>query len=141
LPTDSALCGSHKAGSETGGLNIVALTLTPRRVFEAAPFSEERRMELEENLEGDAFITEYGLVIHWSWLELYKWYKWESEEIGARRAFWGVVYRLLDNPTPQDIEFIKNRLNYNSKVFGFSDPTKETPREELLKRLEHSFFV
>ena len=51
------------------------------------------------------------------------------------------MYRLLDNPTPEDIEYIKGQLGRDFSVFGFSDPTKETSREELLKSLEFSFFV
>jgi len=119
----------------------VAVTLTPERVFEAAPFSEDRRRELEESLVDDPFEAEYSVVIRWSWVQLYKWYKRECEEIGAKRAFWGVVYRLVDNPTPEDIAYIQGKLNSNFTVFGLADPTKETSREELLKRLEFSFFV
>ena len=51
------------------------------------------------------------------------------------------MYRLLDNPTSEDIVYIQGKLNRDFKVFGFADPTQEIPREELLKRLEFSFFV
>jgi|SRR5215203_194076 len=47
---------------------------------------------------------------------LVEWYVEESLEIGERRAFWGLVYRLLDHPTNDDSAWIQNWLYQHLRV-------------------------
>jgi len=45
-----------------------------------------------------------------AWQCLVKWYKEEEENMGEFRAFWGVVYRILDKPTLLDLECIRGYM-------------------------------
>jgi hypothetical protein len=75
------------------------LTLTPERIFEAAPIPGDRRKELELLLSTAPTRDTEAFVRLETWSFISKWYKHEEKRIGEKRAFLGVVYRLLDDPT------------------------------------------
>jgi hypothetical protein len=81
------------------------VTLTRERVIDAAPIDSWRRAELYELLEIYPLSTD--TVFCEAWEALIKWYRCECKEIGERRAFLGLVYRLVDDPTEKDIECIQ----------------------------------
>jgi hypothetical protein len=60
------------------------------------------------------------------------WYWHECAAIGETRAFWGVVYRLLDDPTALDIAHIRRQLKEVGwlKVRQLRDPTVNLTEEE-----------
>ena len=85
------------------------VTLTRERVLKAAPIDKRRRAQLQELLEKYPWCED---KVFWeAWEQLIKWYRCECQEIGERRAFWGLVFRLLDNPTEKDIECIQGWVN------------------------------
>jgi hypothetical protein len=114
------------------------ITLTPERVFEAAPIPSERRRELLWLLDNAPnSCTQYKRTYE-SWEYLLTWYKFEGKEIGEERAFWGVVYRLLDDPTEGDVRLIREWLEHNYNTFeGYADnPVVELSKERMEKRAE-----
>ena len=104
------------------------VTLTRERVIEAAPLEDWRKAKLYELLEIYPLSTD--TVFCEAWEALIKWYRCECQEIGERQAFWGLVYRLLDNPTGKDVECIQGWVDLKWRLAeGFyKDPTK-TPME------------
>ena len=60
--------------------------------------------------------TEYRRTYD-SWTYLVTWYQFEAKEIGEERAFWGVVYRLVDDPTDQDVGLVREWLEHDYKTF------------------------
>jgi hypothetical protein len=69
-------------------------TLTKERLIAASPLPADRRLQLEWIC---AFSTDPGFayrIVYEAWEYLYTWYAFEATEIGEKRAFWGVVYRL-----------------------------------------------
>jgi hypothetical protein len=109
-------------------------TLTRERVFEAAPFSASTRRHLEYVLERWPYPCTSDKVFWRSWRQLYQWYRCERQEIGEESAFWGVVYRLLDEPDLQDIECIQGWLEprmHRVDDRSIKDPTKFQWDEEL----------
>ena len=115
----------------------MGLTLTPERIFEAAPIPSYRRRELEWLQDNVSSCTEYKRTYE-SWEYLLTWYKFEAKEIGEGRAFWGVVYRLLDDPTEDDVKVIREWLEHDYKTFwGYSDnPAVELSKERMEERAE-----
>jgi hypothetical protein len=114
------------------------ITLTPERIFEAAPIPSYRRRELEwlrDNCPNSD--TEYRRTYE-SWEYLLTWYTFEAKAIGKMRAFRGVVYRLLDDPTERDVEVIRDWLEHDYKTFwGYPDnPVEELLQERVEKRAE-----
>ena len=89
------------------------VTLTRERVIDAAPLDTWRRAELEELLAQYPWPSTEDKVFWEAWEQLIKWYRCEAKEIGERQAFWGLVYRLLDEPTEKDIECIQGWVNRN----------------------------
>jgi hypothetical protein len=87
------------------------VTLTRRRVIEASPFNKWKQVaELKILYDQDPYPQTDEELFRQSWSELVDWYSLEAELIGEWRAFWGLVYRLLDNPTEGDITWIKVAL-------------------------------
>ena len=114
------------------------LTLTPERIFEAAPIPSERRRDLvwlRDNLHNSC--TEHKRTYE-SFLYLWKWYMFEAHEIGEERAFWGVVYRLLDDPTEDDVKVIRDWLDHDYRTFWgyFDNPTVNISIERMEERAE-----
>jgi hypothetical protein len=94
-------------------------TLTQDRVFEAAPFSEWERVALKrwrKEEEGKPSFVWSWIVRH-SFRQLLDRYWREVSEIGEERAFWGLVYRLLDDPTEDDVELIRALIVSYGNVF------------------------
>src|SRR5829696_868551 len=83
------------------------VTLTRERVFEAAPIDKERRAHLRQLLVEYSDSWTADKVFWEAWEQLIKWYRFECRDIGEERAFWGLVYRLLDDPTADDIACIQ----------------------------------
>jgi len=90
------------------GLNT---TLTRRRILEVSPLYRLHGWNSPEEMK--AFWNRYPYLenneelFHEAWSELVNWYSLEAQEIGEVRAFWGLVYRLLDDATEGDIDWIK----------------------------------
>jgi hypothetical protein len=69
---------------------------------------------------------------------LVMWYRFEAKEIGPEQAFWGVVYRILDEPTDLDVRCILEWVERDWRRIHdglYSDPTKNKfikEGEELL---------
>jgi hypothetical protein len=111
VPKRSSL-RQHTTGSAPRASFIVSatvqlmVTLTPERIFEAAPIHPYRREQLQwlqdEHPSEHVSVT----VLMDSWWYLIKWYRLEAREIGEERAFWGLVYRLLDEPTDDDVQCV-----------------------------------
>ena len=103
----------------------IMVTLTRERVLAAAPIDRWQREQLQGLLV--TYPSSSDNVYWHAWEQLIKWYGCESREIGERRAFWGLVYRLLDEPTADDIECIKGWVNLKWRLAeGFyTNPTKQ----------------
>ena len=88
------------------GLNT---TLTRRRILEVSPWFNLHRRNSPQELR--AFWNKYpenneGLFRD-AWQSLVDWYLGEAKEVGERRAFWKLVYKLLDQPTNDDLAWIQ----------------------------------
>jgi hypothetical protein len=111
----------------TKALNV---TLTRRRVIEASPFNKWSRVaELRVLYVHDWYPQTDEELFRQSWSELVNWYAEEAPEIGEWRAFWGLVYRLLDNPTEADITWIKVAL------FSYLSAGERIERPEWMDRV------
>ena len=115
----------------------MGITLTPERIFAAAPIPSERRSELLWLRDNVSSCTEYKRTYE-SWAYLLTWYKFESMEIGEGRAFWGVVYRLLDEPTDGDVRLIRAWLERDYNAFGgyVDNPVVALSKERMEERAE-----
>jgi hypothetical protein len=99
----------------------LSVTLTRKRVIEASPFNKWSRVsELKVLYDHSPYPRNDEELFRRSWSELVDWYSKEAESIGEIRAFWGLVYRLLDNPTAGDITWIKVAL-FSYLNFGGGD--------------------
>jgi hypothetical protein len=84
-------------------------TLTHERVFEVAPFSAwEREALLRWREEGPAYV--WNVISAHAWRQILLWYKNEANRIGEEETFWNVVFRILDEPTADDVELIRTIL-------------------------------
>src|SRR5829696_3994503 len=84
------------------------MTLTIDRLLEVSPMNDTHKDQFSEILIRNPFFTDN--VTRQALEYLAKWYLEEAALIGEKRAFWGVTYRILDDPTPIDIECIKGYL-------------------------------
>jgi hypothetical protein len=114
------------------------LMLTPDRIFEAAPLPQWRRQELLR-LWDTAPNTDTSIIrTYEAFWYLWKWYMFEQQEIGEARAFWGVVYRLCDDPTKKDVQIIRKWMdhNYRSHWGYFDNPVVNISIESMQERAE-----
>ena len=91
------------------------VTLTVERVIEVAPMSGTRKEQLIQELSVQPY--RYIPITRIAFWFLGRWYESETIEIGEERAFWGLVYRLLDNPTKDDINWTRIWLYQYLSVF------------------------
>jgi hypothetical protein len=91
---------------------------------------KELRDHLQWLLDTYPFPESSDKVFWRSWELLIKWYRHECKEIGESRAFWGLVHRLLDDPTDDDVACILDWVNLDWRIAeGFyPDPTKVEDR-------------
>jgi len=74
---------------------------------------EWKKRNLREILDSDRAIYVRNEVMIQACYPLVKWYEAECLEIGERRAFWGLVYRLLNVPAKDDVRLIRKLVDYN----------------------------
>jgi hypothetical protein len=98
------LCGRGETGGHTN------VTLTKERTIEASPIPDWLKDRLLEILAGNPDMCQRTEVMVQACYPLWKWYKAETQEIGEEGAFWGLVYRLLPNPTKDDIKLLRRMV-------------------------------
>ena len=94
------------------------LTFTRERLIDVSPVHEFRKEQMREILELGIEDRICGLVVIRCFEALIKWYRRECKVIGEQRAFWGLVYRITDNPTAEDIVTITDWVNFEWRFYN-----------------------
>ena len=116
----------------------MAITLTTERLLEASPIPHDRRIQLERIYGYSSDPDFVCRVVVESWEYLFKWYSFEVREIGEERAFWGVVYRLFDDPTKDDVRVVREWMEHDFRTYWgyFDNPTLNLTEEQTQRRAE-----
>jgi hypothetical protein len=124
----------------------MAITLTDERLIEVAPRTEWWKELKRKELAALAGLYSAQFVMDPVWNVLILWYWHEAKEIGEYRAFWGLVYRIVDDPTDEDLTIIATKIDeYEREVnklfteFYDHDPSKEPETARLLERVDRVF--
>jgi hypothetical protein len=114
------------------------ITLTPERIFAAAPIPSERRRELLWLSDNAPNSDTESKRTYEAFEYLWKWYMFELQAIGEARAFWGAVYRLLDDPTDRDVEVIREWMDHDYRALWgyFDNPAVDISNERMEERAE-----
>ena len=103
------------------------ITLTHEKVLEASPIPLRRKDQPRELLEESPNLFT-DKVNREAWQHLIRWYQDKEVENGEVKAFWDLVYRILDKPTLLDLECIHGYMVQEWDHAGGLGSNKSTDR-------------